>query len=226
MNDLIPYTDSSAVPSLPPAALNTRPNVLTLLKALRRRWASASSLGLLVACCTATAMWFLQPPRFMAKTTLRVPPEPRLVPVAGDPQREPVGNQKIHEAFVKSRPVLHKTLELPQVAELSEIRAQKEPSEWLEKHLLADFYLGPEILRIQITGDNPDELLVLLKALRETYEKEFRQKEKLDRTQQLETTHDLLRVYRAAWRSSRTRRRRWRSRGGEWRWMRVHGPWH
>jgi succinoglycan biosynthesis transport protein ExoP len=195
MNDLTPYPDHSAVTSIPPAVLSERPNVLTLLKALRRRWASALSLGLVVGCCTAVAMWFLQPPRFMARTTLNIPPEPRLFQVQSEPPRESGNHQRTHEAFAKSRTVLRKTLDLPQVAELSTIQTQKEPINWLEKHLQASFADSPEILRIQLTGDHPDELVVLLKALRDTYEKEFREKEELDRQEQLKATQDLLTVY-------------------------------
>src|SRR5262245_17663611 len=45
-----------------PAALHAAPNAFTLLRALRRRWLLASTLGLLLAAGASAAVWFFLPP--------------------------------------------------------------------------------------------------------------------------------------------------------------------
>jgi hypothetical protein len=50
----------------------------------------------------------------------------------------------------------------------------QEPVEWLEDHIQVDFGLSPEIMRISVTGKNPDELIALVTAVRDAYLNEVR----------------------------------------------------
>src|SRR4051812_37646874 len=66
---------ATKVRALAPAApepLASKPSAMGLLKALRRRWLLAVSLGLLLAPPVAGAAWYLRPVTFTARTTLHV----------------------------------------------------------------------------------------------------------------------------------------------------------
>src|SRR5262245_50536219 len=74
-------THSHAVATLPmPTGLSSGPNLLTLLRALRRRWLLALSLGLLVGAIVAGATWwFLPQPKFIAARKVRILSNPDYV---------------------------------------------------------------------------------------------------------------------------------------------------
>jgi hypothetical protein len=76
-------------------------------------------------------------------------------------------------ALVKSRLVINAALNQPEVAKLAVIKEQPDPAEWLESRIHADFSVAPEIMRIFITGDDPDELRVLVKAVTTAYLQEI-----------------------------------------------------
>jgi hypothetical protein len=52
--------------------------------------------------------------------------------------------------------------------DLKEVREQSDPIAWLEKNLVVDSTPGPELLRICLTGERPDELALIVKAVVET----------------------------------------------------------
>ena len=60
-----------------PPALQVMPNVLSLLKALRRRWFLAGLLGLIAAVMTAGGAWILLPEgKYRTEASLRISKEP------------------------------------------------------------------------------------------------------------------------------------------------------
>src|SRR5262249_43361439 len=162
----------SAVPSRgQPPGLSPTPNALGLLQALRRRWLLALSCSLLAAGLGAgLTWWLLPPPKQSARTLLSVNSNR---PVVLFPTHEPTPEfatyQKTQVALIKSRLVLNAALRQPGAAELSVIRQQRDPVAWLESELQVDYTLGPEVLRIALTGDRPDELAVLVNAVTDAY---------------------------------------------------------
>jgi capsular exopolysaccharide synthesis family protein len=60
----------------------------------------------------------------------------------------------------------------PKVRQLSIFRDQDEPVDWLERELKVDYTMGPEILSISLSGDNPDDLKIVVNAIREVYMEE------------------------------------------------------
>ena len=85
--------------------------------------------------------------------------------------------QRTQLAYIKSRLVLNAALHDAKVAQLPVIREQSDPVAWLEKQVVADFSAGPELLRIQLTGDAPDQQLAIVAAIRDAYLREVRAKE-------------------------------------------------
>lgn len=166
----------------PPASLNA----LTLLRALQRRWALALGAGLAGAVLTGALAWaFLPASKFSARTLLRVPPESKFLLATSEPVPDLGNHQRTQLSLVKSRLVLNSALKDPKVSQLSVVQGQVEPVQWLEKNIQADFSVAPEIMRIWVTGDKPDELVALVDGIREAYRREILDKERVDRTERL-----------------------------------------
>src|SRR4051812_36498286 len=101
-------------PGMPrPPALAMTPDVVALLKALRRRWVLALATGLLCAGSVAAAMWYLMPPaQYTAEAVLNVSASPpRLIfTTAEEWSRFYYQNQL---AMIRSRLVLNAALRQP-----------------------------------------------------------------------------------------------------------------
>jgi capsular exopolysaccharide synthesis family protein len=163
----------------PPAALSTPPNAVALLKALRRRWPLALGLGLLLAALLGPGTWLLLPPsKHFVRTLIYLPPPRAVVPgfaVHGASNLD--AHQRTQVALVKSRLVLNAALRNPDVAHLGVILAQPEPVEWMEGSVQADFAQAPDILRIHMSGENPDELRTIVDAVCKAFLKEVVERE-------------------------------------------------
>src|SRR5262249_7092176 len=65
--------------------------------------------------------------------------------------------------------VLKKALASPEVQKLQIVKAQPDALEWLESMIKAEIPNGQEFLRIVLAGDEPEELAVLVTAIRDAY---------------------------------------------------------
>lgn len=72
-------------------------------------------------------------------------------------------------AFVKSRIVLNIALRNPKVQGLALLRDQPDPMGWLENEIKVDFHAGPEILSISLSGQDPEQLTLLVDAIAQAY---------------------------------------------------------
>jgi capsular exopolysaccharide synthesis family protein len=167
------------------------------LRGLRRRWALAVLLGLSTLALAGGGAWVTVPEQHTAQTLLRVEAtQPKLLFGSSEGINNFLNYQRAQAALVKSRLVLNAALRQPQVAELALVRAQDNPVEWLEKHLQADYKLAPEILRISLSGQRPEELTTLVNAVRSAYLQEIVDKERnenqarLERLKKLQADYD------------------------------------
>jgi hypothetical protein len=71
--------------------------------------------------------------------------------------------------LVKSRPILTKALSKPDVSRLSWVKTRLDPLASLEKEIQVDFSITPNSIGIALAGDDPDELTVLVNAVRDAY---------------------------------------------------------
>ncbi|MFT3881026.1 MAG: polysaccharide biosynthesis tyrosine autokinase [Gemmatales bacterium] len=116
--------------------------------------------------------------------------------------------QRTTIATIKSRQlVLNTALNRPDIKELSIVQMQHDPVSWLEKQLLIDFSMGPEILRIAMNGENPDQLTKLIAAVRDAYLTEVVDKEKNRRRDNLKEIEKLHRERDILLRDKRARLR-------------------
>jgi capsular exopolysaccharide synthesis family protein len=165
-----------------------------VLHAFRRRWLPAVALGLLAAGVVATATWLLLPAKLTAITTLKVDSFQRTI--LPDEKRDPdnfLNYQKTQAAIIKGRLVLNRTLQ--KVGNLRLLAKRLDPIQWLERDLKTDFNEAPEILRITLSGDEPDDLMALVGAIRTVYLEEIVGKERTDREERLLKLTNLAAVY-------------------------------
>jgi capsular exopolysaccharide synthesis family protein len=170
-----------------------------LLKGLRRRWLLAFSLGLTSALiCAAAAWYFLPPGKSTAQALLHVDSVPQFLIFQNQQARATFQiYQKTQIALVKTRLVLTAALRNEEVSRLSKIReldaqgGETKALEWLEHELQVDFSIGPEILRIAMTGDRPQELRVIVDAVKEAYLTKIPEKDRKGRKEQLERIKEL-----------------------------------
>jgi capsular exopolysaccharide synthesis family protein len=205
-NPLVPLAATSSPPTPyggPPAA---RPadeeegsagiGMAAFLRGLRRRWALAVLLGLSMLALAGGGAWVTVPEQHTAQTLLRVEAtQPKLLFGSSEGINNFLNYQKAQAALVKSRLVLNAALRQPQVAELGLVRAQGNPVEWLEKHLQADYKLAPEILRISLSGQQPQELKALVNGVRSAYLQEIVDKERNENQARLERLKKLQAEY-------------------------------
>jgi capsular exopolysaccharide synthesis family protein len=163
-----------------------------LLKALGRRWLLATCLGLLLAALAGGgAYYFMPPPKHTVRTLVHIPPHKGIIFKQNNAGGDLPNHQRTQVVLLKSRLVLNSALRDPKVAKLSVVREQAEPVEWLEKEVQADFSVAPEVLRITMSGDKPEQLVVLVDALVQAYRREIVDKEKNQRLEHLKILREL-----------------------------------
>jgi capsular exopolysaccharide synthesis family protein len=144
----------SASPA-PPAGLT----VLGLLTCVRRRWKTATALGIVLAGIGATVVWmFLPPAKPYAYTKLHF--RPRTSGPAEHP--DPPVNRPTQKELVASRMVLQTVVEDPAVAQLSSITEKGDPVGWLIRELEIEFPTESEIMRITLKEDRADEAKIIV----------------------------------------------------------------
>ncbi len=162
-------TGLPAAAALPPA-LASDPMDGALLRALRRCWLPAVGFGLLGAILTGVVAWFVLPSKYTAQALLHVASHsPHGVFTGSESSDDFAAYQRTQATLLKSRAVLQAALRQPQVAELNEVHGQTDPASWLGSSLVIDSTLGPEILRVSLSGENPQALPVLVNGVVQAY---------------------------------------------------------
>jgi capsular exopolysaccharide synthesis family protein len=171
-----------------PPGLAAQPNPLALLKALRRRWLPAVAFGLVLGIAAAVAVWFIPGlSRTGAYSLVRVASRaPALLNNVGDNDFDFEKYQKTQAAVVRHHAVLEAALRDPRLADLSVLPAPGQRADWLERELLVDFLLGPEVLRIRLQGEKTAELVEVVNAVTREYLNESARLERQERAVRLE----------------------------------------
>src|SRR6266446_2439950 len=156
-----------------PLALTKGPDMTSLLRALSRRWLLASFLGILAAGGVGAAAWFFLPIRHTAYSQLRVAMTPPWLVVRNADTSEGRGEfltyQRTQAAWIKNYFVLGAALQREDVKHLQMVRDQAEPLTWLTEELKVDFQEGSEIVTVSMIGNEPSEVVTLVKAVTQTY---------------------------------------------------------
>jgi polysaccharide biosynthesis transport protein len=156
-----------------------------LFQAARRRWLTALVLGLGMAAVACWAGSFWIPSNGTARTLLHLASR-RPVLLYETPENRTDFNiyQREQIGILKSRVVLNYAVE----------RVRKEPSgaafgpdtvAWLGKDIQADYTIAPEILRVTLHGDDPQQMLPLLNAVASVYLELVVNRDRADRQERL-----------------------------------------
>ncbi len=161
-----------------PPALSAPPTFETAWHILRRRWPIIVAVGLVAAVLGAAVAWYVTPGKYSASATVHLlSKNPR---TRSSDNEDFLNFQRTQIAALKSYDVLNRLIVKDEIHELSEMqRHQGSEMEWLQKELVVDTLLGPELLRVTLTGDNPDDIAKILNALIAIYKEKY-DKEELD----------------------------------------------
>lgn len=160
---IIPVT----MPPAPPPALSATPDAMALLRALKRRWFLALALGCLTAGLAAAAAWYLVPPKFLAVYVFHIDAKHQS---GTDQALNPFWHSLMMKTAgdrLKSKEILLKALKEDGVRNLGSIR--KHPNTiaalmWMEENLKVESREGSELLTVQLTGEEPQDLVTLAEA--------------------------------------------------------------
>ena len=156
---------------------------LALLRAVRRRWPLALGLGMVLAGSVGAAIWFLLPPpkpNAVAKLLMMPPTAKGILYEHPDPPLD----RQTQVAVIRGSIVLSAALNSVDVNRLTILQGQ-DPIEWLKKSIAVDFTEGNEIIRISLSGDDGEQVRVLVDAVAKAYEKEVSKASDKHRNDQL-----------------------------------------
>jgi capsular exopolysaccharide synthesis family protein len=158
-----------------------------LFRAFQRRWPWGLGLGVLGAVVAGVSAWYLVPrPKYTAESLISVEPvQPTLIVQTKEYRADAETDRKTQIGLIKSSVVLGKALSQPEVAALQVVRQQRNPAEWLERELKADF--SGKILRLAVSCEKPTDAAVLVKAITAAYLGDVVNAEKGQRIQRNQT---------------------------------------
>jgi len=180
-------------PALPPG-LAGGPDLPSLVKALRRRWMVALSIGLVAATGAAAAVYFLMSPKYTAFSQVHVSSNiPTIMRDAADAGRGQFNTyRKTQAARMKSRFVLTAALKREEVKNLAVVRDQPDPIVWLEEELRTETPEESEYTSLTMSGIDPEALVKIVSAVTNAYLQEVNQEEPRLRSQRLAELEDIL----------------------------------
>jgi polysaccharide biosynthesis transport protein len=197
--DPAPEPRKTFTPQMPvqPPALTATPDAMSLLKALKRRWLFAGTLGILAACLVGGAAYLLLPARFTAFALLQVSSKPSPLMERTGTKEDYMIVQKTIAARLKSREVLMRTLSQDQVRRLGIIKKHPDTLStltWMEEFLKIEIQDSSELMTVSLTGEDPDDLQVIVNNMVKSFmtivgtEDERRGKDRLEKTKILYET--------------------------------------
>ena len=141
--------------------------VWMIARGVGRRWKQVIVFGFLAAAAVGSAFWFFLPPPVPSATAkLHIPQKP---PTAlGGEHPDPPVERQTQVALVRSRLVLNAAIRPPEINNLPILQAEDDKLDWLAAKLKVDFD-GPEILRISMSNEDPEQARLLVDAVKDSY---------------------------------------------------------
>ena len=142
-----------------------------LAHALRRRWLLAAIVGALIAVPIAALVWLVTPDTYDVVAYLRVGDDP--VKSTKSDFRNPAeyeAYRKTQAARIKSPLVLQNAIsKLSEDPTISMLRTEREPQRFLEDEVSVSAPLEQELLAIRMRGRDPNQLVKIVNAVRDSY---------------------------------------------------------
>jgi succinoglycan biosynthesis transport protein ExoP len=142
-------------------------------EALFFRWKLALLVGLILAGVGAGLAWITYAPTYTAITSIfLIPSKPPLIPGVGSSppdSRDRENFQQSHAYMIKNGNVLPTVLKRDDIRGLSMIHGLVDPVGSVAAHMKAGFVGGSDICNISLSGENPEEIAMIVNAVRELY---------------------------------------------------------
>jgi len=144
------------------------PSLLSdLLRAFRRRWLLASTLGLLVGGLVGALLWLFLPPEYSAEVRLRLAPSPKTG------EEDEIGRfQRTQIGWIQSSTFLEAVLRRPEVLALTSFPRQGDSLDWLGRHLTVEGGPTLDLVQIRVSSRQADEAAQLAQVMVEVYQRE------------------------------------------------------
>jgi capsular exopolysaccharide synthesis family protein len=150
-----------------PSGPRNAPTVGGLLNALKRRWVLATFVGLLVATLTTVGIWLILPAgKHSARSLIELKGKGSDVV---NRQGEDFQSFRQDQLFLlRTRDIITRTLAEPAVSSLETIRNADDPVRFMEEGVQTTVP-APTIIAVTLTGDNPEDLKVIVDTLVRKY---------------------------------------------------------
>ncbi len=145
--------------------------VLGILTALRRRWVPALVLAIPAALLATAIVWEMVPAKYESSAILKIQQYEQVIVFENAKQRstEFLTYRDTQKGFIKSRGVLTAALRDPRISECRTMSTVGHPVEWLMKELKVDEQISPEFLKISLQGEYPEDLALIVNAVKDSY---------------------------------------------------------
>lgn len=151
------------------------------LHALRRRWLSATALGLLLAGMVTVPVWVFLPRGYEAVAWLRVRDKGGMLSQDRD-AAEYESYKKTQLQLMKSPYVLQAALRKPGIESLETLReAAGDPIGWLSRGLVASAPPESEVVQVRLRGKKAEEVAKILNAVINSFLDDIVNKERTER---------------------------------------------
>ncbi|QJW93357.1 tyrosine-protein kinase domain-containing protein [Frigoriglobus tundricola] len=154
-------------PSLPGSAVQTTPTAMGLFNAFRRRWVLSTFIGGLVAAAVAVGAWVALPGgKHEARALVQL--RPKAIEFVNR-NTENFAEYRGRQVFLlKSRDLITKTLAEPAVSSLDSVKQTPDPVSIVEDQIKVTV-VADDILQVTLTGNNLDDMKVVLDHLVKRY---------------------------------------------------------
>lgn len=193
---------------LRPTVLDPKPDPIALLAAFRKRWRVAVVGASVLAAAAGAAAYTLVPePDYTSRALIHIAEKrPRDLYETRESNVSYSIYQSTQVALIRSQKVLAAALTHPGLADLPALQGLREPVAWLRQRLAVDFG-GSEIMTISVTGEDPDLVAALVRAVTDTYLGQIVEKEGEERRERLDRLKELFQRYQEELRQDRQRYR-------------------
>jgi len=151
------------------------------IHAFRRRWLSATALGLLLATLAAVPVWIFMPRGYEAVAWLRVRDKGGMLSQGRD-TAEYESYKKTQLQLMKSPYVLQASLRKPGIEGLETLReAAPDPIDWLSRSLMVTAAPESEVVQVRLRGKQADDVAKILNAVITSFLDDIVNKDRTDR---------------------------------------------
>jgi len=141
-----------------------------LLGAFRCRWIPTLALAIPAALLAGALVWEVLPPNYESSAYLQVHQfEQVLVKATDKGTADFLTYRDSQIKFMKTRPVFMEALRRSGVRTCRTLRDVKYPVEWLDENLEVKEDRSPEILKISLEGQYPQDLALIVNAVKDSY---------------------------------------------------------